>query len=383
MIIQKCATFTATDTAKYAWTRLKHFQNIDAVALQIMSLHGLPERHRPNAKRQAAQLRQCLMQAGEYFEAAKAVSLATRPVLLYYSIMSLALCEVLLKQTADSRLEKLRERHGCHGLQLSIASLLDASTPLHEAAAALKAKPQTAPDGSARGTFEVWRRSSRETPVCGIYSQPTPDGTGTTSGYRVLMIGADHEPEAFPTAGYSLFDVLVGLPQMAEFLPLYNFPAHLARATCSAQWVPEQESAIIRLVIHPTLTKLLDDFSHLVAFAPRGAHRLVVREFPSGFLLEFPWGQDAPGSLPWSISPNTSNTWFSTRRESLNEFGLLYVGLHIAGNFARYYPDKWLAHIEASSPLALAIDKLTEIAMDRAPLLTLSELTRSYFVPEA
>jgi hypothetical protein len=122
---------------------------------------------------------------------------------------------------------------------------------------------------------------------------------------------------------------------------------------------------------------------NLVEFAPRGLHRVNITEYPNGIGLQFPGALDVPGRLPWSIGTDVGNTWFSTRREFLNEFGLIYVALHIAGNFARYYPDKWLAHIEASSPLALVIDRLTEVAFDRVPLLVASELTRRYFVEEA
>ena len=66
----------------------------------------------------------------------------------------------------------------------------------------------------------------------------------------------------------------------------------------------------------------------------------------------------------------------------MGEFGYLYIALHISGNFARYYPDIWLKHIEKNSPLAMAIDELCNHAFDRLPLLILSELFRVYHVLE-
>jgi uncharacterized membrane protein YiaA len=66
----------------------------------------------------------------------------------------------------------------------------------------------------------------------------------------------------------------------------------------------------------------------------------------------------------------------------LNEFGFYYVAMYILGNYARYYPDKWLRDVERATPLALAAERLLSVARDRMPLLALSEMSRSYFVLE-
>lgn len=382
MLISDCSIYRTTDPASYAWSRLKHYQNIEAVTQEIIRLHRLPDKHKANAKRQATQLRQCLLQANEYFEAARSVSLATRPVLLYYSIMSLALCEVLFKQSADSRLEKLRERHGCHGLQLAIPSTIDPTASLAEAASSLRARPQTAPDGTARGTFEVWRRSSREYPMCGEYTLTAMNGIGTTTGYRTLMIGEDKEPDAIPATGYSLLDVLSGLPQMVEYFGVHGCPVQVVRATCRMREQGNSAGGEISIIVHPASHRLLEEFSHQVSARPNSAHLIDIAELHSGYFIKLPLNQSWEIHFPWATSVTKGETWFSCRRQQLNEFGLIYVALHIAGNFARYYPDRWLAHIEASSPLALAIDKLTEVAFDRAPLLILGELARSFFISE-
>jgi hypothetical protein len=66
----------------------------------------------------------------------------------------------------------------------------------------------------------------------------------------------------------------------------------------------------------------------------------------------------------------------------LNEFGYLYVALFIAGNYARYYPDRWVLDVENSTPLALATEELIRVADSRLPWLALSELERKYYVEE-
>jgi hypothetical protein len=88
MIITATTAVTDTDFERYGWTGLRRFHNVEAVQTQLSDLHKVP-RNNPNVKKQATQIRYCLQQAREYFDAANAVSLATKPVLLYYSIMNL------------------------------------------------------------------------------------------------------------------------------------------------------------------------------------------------------------------------------------------------------------------------------------------------------
>jgi hypothetical protein len=65
----------------------------------------------------------------------------------------------------------------------------------------------------------------------------------------------------------------------------------------------------------------------------------------------------------------------------LNEFGCFYVALFILGNYARYFPDRWIHDVERATPLAHMVDELLICAFSRVPLLTLSELSRQCLVP--
>ena len=73
--------------------------------------------------------------------------------------------------------------------------------------------------------------------------------------------------------------------------------------------------------------------------------------------------------------------FFNTDNGPLNEFGLFYVALYMAGNYARYFPDKWLEDVDKAAPLALAIEELLGQAETRVPLTLLSELSGTYFIP--
>ena len=85
MIIPVLVPVKAADIPGYSWSRLRRFHNIPYVCSIISDLHQLGKEHKQNVRKQSEQLRDCLIQAREYSEAAKVVSLVTKPVLQYYS----------------------------------------------------------------------------------------------------------------------------------------------------------------------------------------------------------------------------------------------------------------------------------------------------------
>ncbi len=72
-----------------------------------------------------------------------------------------------------------------------------------------------------------------------------------------------------------------------------------------------------------------------------------------------------------------------TNSPPLNEFGYLYVAIYLAGNYARYFPDKWLLDVETSTPLSLAIEELCTMCEWRVPWLALCELDQTLHVQDA
>ncbi len=160
MIITATTAIPATDLERFGWTGLRRFHNVEAIQTKISDLHRVP-RNNQNVKKQANQLRYCLQQAREYFDAAKTVSRATKPVLLYYSVMNLALAEILLKQDGNSSLDKAREQHRHHGLTFEFGGDGKHASTLGKHASALSARPAVRPVSGAPlerfGTFEPGR----------------------------------------------------------------------------------------------------------------------------------------------------------------------------------------------------------------------------------
>lgn len=380
MIITRCQKIKTQDPARFAWSRISQFQNLEHTTDVICRLHLLEKSQLANARNQAEQIKYCLTQAKEYVSAAAGVTLATKPVLLYYSIMSLALAEILLKQSGQSRLPRLREAHNCHGLQLVSHHLPKADEALSLAASALKAKVQVDPAGNPKGTFEVWRRSAREYPTGGYRTISYPN-RGTQKGFTILFYPEDIAPPV-PFDGVSLYECFANLPYMEDVLRRLGGSLDMVRATVSLDIADDTQNQMLTVVIHPAEQTCIDRFNDLVVCEPSGVDHIHVDELPSGYFLRLDQSKPNVRSFPHSICLSDDETFFSCNRRNLGEFGFLYVALHICGNFARYYPDIWLKHIEKSSPLCLAIDELCAYAFERLPLLTLSELHRSYYVHE-
>jgi hypothetical protein len=384
VIINSASKFSASDVSRYAWDHLALFLNVRYVTDYIVQIHELPKTHRDNARRQAQQIRYCLIQAQEYFNASVNASMATRPALLYYCAMSLALSEVLLKQSGDSRLERLREQHNGHGLVMSVVGSLKPTDTLRQAASSLLAKQQVS-DGRHWGTFEVWKRSSRETPLCGELTTYLDGMMQTTTGYRALMMGRDVPPPPLNAHGISLMDCFRRRPGMATRLAQLSEGIELVRAKASGE-LRNKNVAQLQLTVQPGNQEMIDRFAECIVCYPHAVNSSMNQlVFPSGFILtaDISNGVEQLVEMPFSIVTDTQTVYFSCTRESLNEFGIMYVALHICGNLARYFPDKWLLHIDERSSLCLAVETLLQVCTERLPLMALSELTRSLYVPEA
>jgi hypothetical protein len=387
MNLMECRGIDVSDLTRYAWSGLRSFQNVKFVEGEIIRIHELDNSQRQNAKKQAAQLRDCLLQAKEYFDAAGVVSLATKPVLLYYAIMSLALAEILFKQSGDSSLDRAREQHKSHGLEFHFDNAAIDRYDLRESASLLSARPSTRGGNARFGTFELWHRSAREMPLGAMIQVAFPNGVGTNRFGGVLS-GLDDLFRPIPEGGLSFFDCIASLPGMLDFVRNYDLLPSIVRGQFSVVDRQDAQPNSIRfeLIVHPVAPEMMVAFQAGVRVAPEFQGRLTFTAIPAGGGI-YRWTSFPPDdlvtiTLPHGSMWSQSEIRFWPTTPPLNEFGYLYVALFIAGSYARYFPDKWMRDIEETTPLALAVEHLIEIAERRMALLTLSELRRLYLVPK-
>ena len=385
MLLTQTLSIPPDDVTAFAWNNLRRFLNVEFVAQRIIALHSLPQQQHENARKQARQIRYCLMQAREYADAAAAVSSVTKPVLLYYSTMCLALAELLLKGNGTVSLDFARAQHAHHGLEFHRAALApEPLMPLTTSAKALTATPRLK-DGKGRGTFALWHETSRHAPLTGNLVVNNADYTSTAS-HAVLFTGDDVAPPSLPAAGLTLLDVMARLPAMGEHVALLNIVPQFIRATASAQVTKHPTKGVThRRVIqtHPMPDAMIDAFAAACSVAEGAQEHVKLIRKERSFIIMVTTDDNAPPvkmSIPYGAMWREDEARIFLADEPLTEFGLYYLGLFIASNYARYYPDQWVAEVEQNSFLALAISEMVQTAQHRVPLLCLSELARVYYV---
>jgi YaaC-like Protein len=210
MIIATAAKIQNANPAQYAWFSLRRFHNVRFTAERISKIHQVPAKHVKNVEKQADQIRFFLIQAKEYFDASKTVTLVTRPVLLYYSAMCLATAEILFKHSGDSSLDCARDKHKHHGLTFVNKHSKRTIDKITLSAAGLRAKPAIRANQARYGTFELWHQTAREPPMPADIINRLP-GSGTI-GYGAVVHGEDSRLGYLPECGVTLLDVMKCIP---------------------------------------------------------------------------------------------------------------------------------------------------------------------------
>jgi hypothetical protein len=242
--------------------------------------------------------------------------------------------------------------------------------------------------GKRKGTFELWHRSSREHPVAGdIVTHIGKDGI--LNSFDGILGALDEPYKPIPFKGITLADCIASSPLMLECARSARLDPLFIRGNCvserwpanSDRWPGDQWRELTTITFHPN--QLNEAFLQTIAVQPKFVPQIEVNEVGQGVRVHLSndWIYGRAGlSLPPAATVSTSEWRMWTNSPVLNEFGYLYVALFLAGNYARYYPDKWLFDVEHSRPLALAIEELCSIAEWRVPWVTLCELEMTLFV---
>jgi hypothetical protein len=238
----------------------------------------------------------------------------------------------------------------------------------------------TSPNGQRRGTFELWQRTSREDPVAGYSTRQTKDGGHTQ--YGILMQGIDRRFGTLPEPGVSLLECFEALPGMLEILSIENVKSKIIRGKASV-YILQNETINYKLILQPARLELRNELCNHIRVAPRDFERVWINEVGSGLLINATQAPDDPVDiiLPSSVNWSVDELRFLPPTSSLNEFGLIYVGLYMLGNYARYFPDQWVTDVESGSPLAQVSEAFIDMAEWRMALLTYSDFSRRIFVP--
>ncbi len=114
-------TFRTNNVEKKVWEYLRRFQNINYVETLLISEIPPISQNFTLIHRKAEDISSAIIQAEEYFETAKLLSMRTRPLILYYGMVSLAKCLIMLGDNSYTlEANQINRRHGSHGLTTSV-----------------------------------------------------------------------------------------------------------------------------------------------------------------------------------------------------------------------------------------------------------------------
>lgn len=370
------------DATKFAWRGLRRFHNAEALVTRVMGERKIPERYEPDVKKQMLQLRYCLIQAREYFDAAEVASLSTRGVQLYYCCMSLALAQILWKGTGDVSLDRARQEHQHHGLGFAFPPKL--AGDFRTDAASMLAKPNIQARGRL-GTFELWHQSARQQPLLGITTRRLLSG-GIQGGLETILATRDERMPEIPVQGISLLECVRYLPAMTLHLATFDEHSALVRAVLRREDLEKPDGSLdltYKIIVQPGEPARVEAIREGIGFDANLTSDVDCYDFPIGFSVTWRCNSRAQfgATIPDGFCVSAVETYLAGHGRPLNEFGYLYAGLYICGMFSRYYPDLWQKEIERSSDLSICIEFFLETARDRLALLTLMELESVSFVP--
>ena len=159
------------------WKFLRFFNDEKFTCKKICIIHNLEwsklkESKKSNIKKQARQIRYCIQQAEEYFNASSQVGLPTRPNLLYYGAVSLSKALILLKNDGTFSFDKQRKKqnnHNHHGLEkkFNVIRNSDLETFLKDLSCNIFLKKDKSSNNSEPwGHFPIFYKSLVPCPIC-------------------------------------------------------------------------------------------------------------------------------------------------------------------------------------------------------------------------
>lgn len=364
------------DVARECWRRLLEFANIDLTVEALVRLHGRPrdDREHQNYVKQARQARVCVLQANEYFDAARSSTLFTAPNHLYYGMVSLSSLQMLLLGDGTRSLDYLRKvpSNAQHGLRFSTECT--AST----AREGLRLLETSSAEVLQRGHFLNWYSVLPET--VGLYGlQIIQFPNVTSSDYVQLGTYETCKPEQIVGRKRTALELLRQFPDLFRDLRRYGVTAPGARTTHELRIGADMARHNLWMIHQVLDEERFEDLLRRFQFPPRFAHHVQVRERGDGL----PWAVQI--STPpvdelrfsWPDSRDTMDHQSISFADTIDTHELVdgFLLAYQLSMFSRYYPDLWVACIESHCKAAKLVELAVEILIKKAPIMSLSLLT--------
>lgn len=364
------------DIFSETWRQLLEYSNIELTTDIIIQKHGEPrsKSHRENLLKQATQARVCVLQAKEYFDAARAASLFTSPNHSYYGSVALASLMLLVLGDGKKSLDYLRidNRNNHHGLDFTTGC------NAKSASAGIALIEQSRVEMLEFGHFPNWYKIL---PPNGSVSAIVEQSYGSTGHIGMRPIGnyTTTEFEKIKGKKRTLLELLKFLPDLDSDLQRYGITAVRSRTSHHVRLAKDGQATHTWLLhgcrSESELASLLEEFRIIPRFAdnikfngPEHATSGIVSvQYKTGEGVEFHWPsiRDTMNhdSISYAGMPDT------------HEIVDLYLVAYQLSMLSRYFPDIWVSCIESNCRAAKLIERATGIITRKLPILALSILS--------
>ena len=355
------------------WRKLLEFSNIEIAIGEISRRHGLPadNRMRNNYKKQATQARVCILQAREYFDAARVSSIYTSPNHCYYGAVALSSAMMLILGDGSNSLDYLRgNAKNCHhGLDFN------ANCNAASAASGIALLERSCAKIMPFGQFSNWYKVLPvEGAVNGILKQ-TVGGHRNVSREKLGTYDVD-EFSRINGSNFILIDLLKYLPDLSGDMERYGIDVVRSRSSMEVI-IDGGHNAAYSWAIHSCrpaagLDKLLEKFTVPSKFSERFEYSGV--DGGDGGVVTFACQTDEEVGLKWPDSRETMSHEFISYADKISRHEIvdLYIVAYQLSMLSRYYPDIWVACIESQCRAAKIVERLVDVFVKKFPILALS-----------
>ncbi|WP_288254542.1 hypothetical protein [uncultured Hydrogenophaga sp.] len=364
------------DIQSETWRRLHEFANIDLTNEYLVVRHGSPKSSsdRRNYRKQAEQARVCVLQAKEYFDAARSSSLFTAPNHLYYGLVALTSLQMLVLGDGECSLDFRRKKpeNGQHGLSFGTGCDAAAATQ------GVKLLEYTYSEVQRFGHFMSWYSIlPREISIYGLHKHDLLPGSfkdfGVCGTYSTAM------PEKMIGRKKGALSLLTMLPDLAQDFRRYGIPLAAARSTQEMRRTQNSPWRNVWTFHQQFMPERFEDLLNRFYVSARFADCLIPHVDPNGNL----WGVEV-------IDPDLGemNFYSPESRDTMDHETISYaepIDTHeLVDAFmvsfqlsmlSRYYTDLWVGCIESHCKAAQLIARAVETLLNKCPILALSMLT--------
>lgn len=362
------------DVPRESWSRLLEYANSDFAFEAISKRHGVPGGNSvaDNYRKQAQQIRACLLQSQEYFSAAKHSSLITSPNHAYYGMVSLASSIMLMLGDGKKALDFLRQdaKNKNHGLRFT--SGVTKST----AGKGLRILEQSFAEVLSNGHFRLWYETL---PLfTASHGLETRHLQGSHMS-RFIQLGSS-ECKSFSALNgnkYSVLRLMQYLPDLHSELGRYGARLPSSRFAHEVVVDSNLNRADTWLIHGAGSPAALDDILGSFSVPARNAAALVdhIQDHADGGVVQYKWEKaDEPITFHFPssrLAMSFDRICYADDLET-TEFVDFYIASFILSMLSRYYPDLWVSCLESNCLAAKLIERYSSLVKKKVPMLALS-----------